>query len=253
MDTPILSPMDCLTTSVYEPAEDSFLLLDALEQELESFLSTKSRSSNDSVFALEVGCGSGIISTALAKSFRDKNVNFPCVFAIDINPEATSLTQKNSLLNGLNDFRVQPILLGEMIYLSAHDFIHQKLISFLLYFLDGAQSAFKCFRQPFDLIVCNPPYVPVQSGENPEDNSAGLLEKSWTGGIDGNEFITPFLSNVSKMLQPNGVLYLLLSSWNNPELLNSEIAQPNGLCGTLVIKRTAGRERLSVWKFEKAI
>ncbi len=77
------------------------------------------------------------------------------------------------------------------------------------------------------------------------------MEKSWTGGLDGNEFITPFLSNVGKMLKPYGILYLLLSDWNNPEWLNTEIAKSNGLKGTLLIKRSAGRERLSVWKFEK--
>jgi release factor glutamine methyltransferase len=225
MNTPILTPMDA-TTSAYEPAEDSFLLLDALEQEMDSIFCTQSQQSK---FVLEVGCGSGIISTAMAKKFKENGSNVPCVFSIDVNPEATLLTQKNSFLNGLDDYMVQPIL------------------------LDGVHSAYKCFRNQFDIIVCNPPYVPILPGENPEDLNAGLLEKSWTGGPDGNQFITPFLTNVGKILKHDGVLYLLLSSLNNPEMLNKEIAKANGLEGSLVIKRVAGRERLSVWKFTKLV
>lgn len=133
------------------------------------------------------------------------------------------------------------------------DSLYPYCICFIQYFYyfctDATTSAMKCFREPFDLIVCNPPYVPVQPGENPEDERAGVLEKSWTGGPDGNDFIIPFLSNVGQILKNNGVLYLLLSSWNNPEWLCEKVAKPNGLQGSLVLKRSAGRERLSVWKF----
>jgi release factor glutamine methyltransferase len=117
MDTPILTPME-LNSSVYEPAEDSFLLLDALEKELDPFLSSSQKHEhNDIISVLEVGCGSGIISTAIANFIKNKYVDnsniLPVVFAIDINPEAALLTQKNANLNGLVDFRVQPILLGK--------------------------------------------------------------------------------------------------------------------------------------------
>lgn len=228
MDTPIVPRDTEFNNSVYEPAEDSFLLLDALEQDLTNFVSSRGIEKEDVILALEVGCGSGIISTAVAKS----NIlagRLSCVFATDVNPHACLLTQKTAKVNQINDHRVQTLL------------------------LDGAMSAWKCFRQPFDLILCNPPYVPVLPGENVEDELSGVLEKSWSGGPDGNEFIIPFLSNIGRILSENGVLYLLLSSWNNPEMLVNDIARPNGLQGTLVIKRAAGRERLSVWRFSRII
>jgi len=223
IETPILAPMT--DSTVYEPAEDSFLLLDALEQDLDSFLSPSRKA--EGVFTLEVGCGSGIISIALTKAFLKANVPFPSIFSLDINPEACILTCKNALLNGLTDNRVQPIL------------------------LEGSTSAMQCFREPFDIIVCNPPYVPVLSNENPEDKEAGLLEKSWSGGGDGNQFITPFLQNVCKILKEDGVVYILLSAWNKPEEL-CNFAKQHGLRGSMVLARAAGRERLSVWKFTKS-
>src|SRR3954470_6862295 len=109
METPALVPMS-LSSSVYEPAEDSFLLLDALEQELESFLSTRNIT-EDVLLVLEAGCGSGIVSTALAKEFKKRKALVPCVFGIDVNRDACVLTQKNAVLNGLCGDYVQPILL----------------------------------------------------------------------------------------------------------------------------------------------
>jgi len=227
METPVIPSNTGHNSLVYEPAEDSFLLLDALELELGENWNGNNFKDKAVILALEVGCGSGIISTALAKSPVLSNV-LPCVFAIDINPHACLLTQKTAEANIIGSSKVQPIL------------------------VDGNKNLSKVFREPLDLIVCNPPYVPVVPGENEEDAASGVLEKSWSGGPDGNEFIVPFLADVSSMLNPSGVLYLLLSSWNNPESLLEKVARPNGLEGTLVIKRTAGRERLSVWRFHKS-
>lgn len=226
MDTPIVPNIAGLTDLVYEPAEDSFLLLDALEKDLPAVIANNAFN-DEIVYILEVGCGSGLVSTAIAKSEQFLGGRIPCVFAADINPYACVLTEKTGNANKVIGSNLHTVL------------------------IDGRFTFGNPFRMEFDLIVCNPPYVPIQSGENTEDEKSGILQKSWDGGSDGNEFIVPFLDNVTHLMKSDGNLYLLLSSWNNPGVLVENIARKKGLAGTQIMNRAAGRERLSVWKFQK--
>lgn len=159
--------------------------------------------------------GSGVISTGLVSTryFRE---NVPLIFTIDINPSACLLTQKTAETNNCNG-KVENVL-G-----------------------DGLKACVT-FRSPFDLVICNPPYVPSP----PQEFESVLLPASWDGGTDGNKFISPFLKELPNLLSKHGRAYLLLSSWNEPEEL-MKLIYPWGLTGHLVLKRVAGRERLSVW------
>ena len=75
--------------TVYEPAEDSFILLDALEIEIKKIQDLKP------TFALEIGPGSGIISAAIANiTVDEKQLKKLCfVFSCDINLSACKATQ----------------------------------------------------------------------------------------------------------------------------------------------------------------
>ena len=103
-----------LCVNVYVPAEDSFLLAKAV-----SGIRYKT--------CLELGCGTGIIAMALAKSGNR-------VVATDLNPFAVECTKANAKENGVE--------------------------------LEVLQSdMFQDIKGAFDVIVFNPPYLPTTDEE----------------------------------------------------------------------------------------
>lgn len=75
--------------SVYEPSDDTFLLLGALEKENWTGAET----------VLEVGCGTGIVSVFLSKKAKE-------VFSLDINRRAVSCARRNAEANDAANMHV---------------------------------------------------------------------------------------------------------------------------------------------------
>lgn len=80
----------CSYSKVYEPAQDTFIVLDALEKERDWLLSEL-----NPLVALEIGPGSGCIITFLAKLLGPDRM----YFANDINFAACLATQLTSQVN----------------------------------------------------------------------------------------------------------------------------------------------------------
>ncbi|WP_440990048.1 HemK2/MTQ2 family protein methyltransferase [Haloarchaeobius baliensis] len=59
-----------------------------------------------------------------------------------------------------------------------------------------------------DAVVFNPPYLPADDAAARND----WMEVALTGGEDGRAVIDPFLDDVARVLAPDGVVYLLVSS-----------------------------------------
>lgn len=75
LPTPSYMISDEQRESVYEPAEDTFLLLDALEKDAEVLRD------RDVSIVVEVGCGSGVVSAFCAQLLQRP----ACILATDVN------------------------------------------------------------------------------------------------------------------------------------------------------------------------
>lgn len=81
-----------------------------------------------------------------------------------------------------------------------------------LVYSDGLGAQTLADRGPFDLILCNPPYVNAQSmAELPAEFKAEptiALDGNFKGGQDGMDFIRQLLRDVVAHLSPHGILVL---------------------------------------------
>ncbi|KAG8187183.1 hypothetical protein JTE90_020055 [Oedothorax gibbosus] len=111
---------------VYEPAEDTFILVDALEKNLSLIQQLKP------AICLEIGSGSGVVISTLGKVLQN-----PYYLCTDINPIAASATQTTSKSNGLQV-----------------DIIITNLV-------DGLER----LQNSVDLLIFNPPYAVTPSEE----------------------------------------------------------------------------------------
>ncbi|XP_004757507.1 methyltransferase N6AMT1 isoform X1 [Mustela nigripes] len=107
-------------THVYEPAEDTFLLLDALEAAAAELTGVE--------ICLEVGSGSGVVSAFLASMIGPQAL-YMCT---DINPEAAACTLETAYCNKVH---IQPVI------------------------TDLVKGLLPRLKEKVDLLVFNPPYV----------------------------------------------------------------------------------------------
>ncbi|MCX6818473.1 MAG: methyltransferase [Candidatus Aenigmarchaeota archaeon] len=138
---------------------------------------------------LDIGCGSGLLAIIMAKAAE--------VTAVDVCSLAVKTTLQNAEINKIK--------------LKA---IHSDLFSKV--------------KGKFDLIVCNPPYLPAQTetkpnirtecvnvcDEQPLDakDANAYNDITYSGGEKGRTVITKFIRNVKKYLKKNGKILLLISS-----------------------------------------
>ncbi len=138
----------------------------------------------DKVF--EIGTGCGLIALECARLGAD-------VICSDINPYAIDLVSYNynknkSMLKGSLDIRY-----GDLF------------------------SVLKK-NEKFDIILFNPPYLPIKKNEI-------LIKNDWidiatNGGSDGLKYIKIYIMNVSKYMRKSGKAYFIFSSLSDRNKLN---------------------------------
>ena len=202
--------------TVYEPSDDSFLLVDAFVQDRAVW-----EALNLSVCA-EVGTGSGYVITSaiLALQACKKTAHY---FAIDVTEEAARATASTLHAHGLHGV----------------DIIRCDLLSALRPALLGR----------IDLLLFNPPYVVTPDDEVSTDG----IRAAWAGGRDGRVVIDRFLETVHEYLSPAGVMYMIAVHDNRPEQILRDLAAKTGLHGQVVLTRRADEELLYVLRISRSV
>ena len=125
---------------------------------------------------LELGTGCGLLAILAAKVGVQ-------VVATDINPAALKCARANAVKHRVGD-RI--------------DFRFGDLFEPVV-------------GEHFDLMIFNPPYLPVE----PEEALCGPLDRAWEAGPDGRRIIDRFLCELPNHLTPNGRVLFVQSSLAN--------------------------------------
>ncbi|KPV73919.1 uncharacterized protein RHOBADRAFT_16454 [Rhodotorula graminis WP1] len=198
--------------SVYEPAEDTFILLDALEQDAELLKGSR--------LVLEIGSGSGCVSAFLGAICGPSSALYLCT---DLNPHAARCT---ALTGQSNSVPLDPVL------------------------TDLTSALHPRLEHAVDLLVFNPPYVETDDAEAFDAQEDGVIERAWAGGIGGMRVTNRLLEQVETLLSPRGIFYLVAVPENKP-LQIIEDMKARGLHGEITLKRRAGREHLHILRFSR--
>lgn len=217
METPYLTH---ITTDdykyVYEPAEDSFLLLDALEADLSNLVARRPS------ICLEIGSGSGILITAIANALKES-----ACFAIDINPHACTVTKRTVSANNAT---------VEVVNMSLLNGFRGNVVDLLI------------FNPPY--VVTPDEELKLDADRNNPFNSN--IIQSWAGGKDGRRIMDRVFKEMENILSPNGIAYILVIEENKPnEILN--MMQIKGFSGCIVAERRIRGEHLFILRFNKEI
>ncbi|MEY4976318.1 MAG: ribosomal protein glutamine methyltransferase [Pseudomonadota bacterium] len=128
----------------------------------------------DPAQVLDLCTGNGSLAVLAALAWPQAQVT-----GADISPDALAVAERNRARHGL----------GERL---------------LLHCGNGLQG----LRGPFDLILCNPPYVSAARMAALPAEFRAEPELALAGGQDGMDFVRELLQQASSVLQPHGVLVL---------------------------------------------
>lgn len=195
--------------TIYEPAEDSYLLLDTLSTPTESAW-LQQRFRNGSPLVAEVGTGSGVVIAFLTAN-AEQIFGRPIVsLGIDVNTNACKAT-KQTVLKAIND--------------------QGSKSSYLASVCGDLCSSLR--PESVDVLVFNPPYVPSEQlpalpnvsrvYRDKFEHDSHLLSLSYDGGEDGMETTNRLLDQVPRVLSKHGAAYVLLCAQNKPDHVKESI------------------------------
>ena len=100
---------------------------------------------------------------------------------------------------------------------------------------------FSNIRGKFELIIFNPPYLPLDKEED------GESRRATTGGKRGDEIILRFMKRACGHLEKKGIILLLLSSLTPRKRINS-LLEKKDLSYKIMASKNLFFEKLEVWE-----
>ncbi|KAE9969941.1 hypothetical protein BLS_001448 [Venturia inaequalis] len=231
---------------VYEPAEDSYLLLDTLSSASETaFLTERFNATEPSPLVVEVGIGSGVVLafvTANAKTlFARRDV-------LTLGTDLNSFACRAAKVTIENAAKAAGKISGTL-----SDTMNADLTAPI-----RANSV--------DVLIFNPPYVPTE--ELPDlaehdvynedvitpskafERDSHMLALSYAGGKDGMETTDRLLEQLPEVLHTDrGIAYVLLCAQNRPVEVKERIRRWQGGWNAELVGssgRQAGWEKLQI-------
>lgn len=192
--------------TIYEPAEDSYLLLDTLSSGAEtSWLRQRFSSTTDCPLLVEIGTGSGVVLAFLAAHaktiFGREDIT---AVGVDVNARACAATDE-TVSRAISEQESATLYLGSLCSDLTSSILHGSI----------------------DVLIFNPPYVPTEElpilpgngidGKIGFDTDSHLLSLSYAGGVDGMATTYRLLEALPTVLSRRGVSYVLLCAQNKPD------------------------------------
>ncbi|CAK7214458.1 S-adenosylmethionine-dependent methyltransferase [Sporothrix curviconia] len=227
---------------VYEPAEDSFLMIDTLALPAETAFLTQRFGGGDDGDAgdagtektpplvVEIGSGSGVVLAFVAAQAAHLfgPSGSPLALAVDVNEFACAATRETAR-RAIGEERADAKKRGDRTERSTGTFLGAVRADLVAVLRPGQ----------VDVLLFNPPYVPtpsVPANDNcaaaaAADDSADavfardshLLELAYAGGHDGMETTDRLLAALPDVLSARGCAYILLCAQNRPEAVKQRI------------------------------
>mmetsp|Transcript_24834 Transcript_24834/g.63939 ORF Transcript_24834/g.63939 Transcript_24834/m.63939 type:complete len:236 (+) Transcript_24834:151-858(+) len=210
-------------SSVYEPSEDSFALVDAMAASIDVITEPPP------LMCLEVGCGSGYVICSLALMLAQAGCHPQC-FATDLSTAAVTACAETLQAH----------------HIAQVDVLRMDLLSALL----------PRMRGKVDILAFNPPYVPTPDEEVPRsqweyDRSGCGVNAAWAGGDKGRLVIDRLLPMVGDLLSPSGHFFMVTVLENDPEEIMKTVSSDTGLHGRIALQQSADEEMLKILQFSR--
>lgn len=229
---------------VYEPSHDTFLLLDALQYEMDQLLRQRNAFQNrtDPVICLEIGCGSGVPSVffrtqwlLLGQESRARPAPPLVSWVTDVNPRALQITLQ-TFQKAAHQHDEFPAMVQQAVQAVQCDL---------------AAALLPRLQHQVTFILFNPPYVPT-----PDEEVGGTsIAASWAGGAQGRRVIDRAVPQLAQLLEeddePNAAAaYLVTVDDNRPAELAVLMAE-HRLRMRPLFRRRSHNEFLTVQKITR--